>query len=412
MLLKEKFIQALRWSEKYTETDMLYIAKGSFWIFFGKIGIFVIAFAKMIAFGRYADQEVYGIYAFILSMATILVTFSLPGINTSLIKAIVRNKEGTLKLATKERLKFSLLGSFVSLIVSGWYFYNENYPLAIAFLVVALLLPSQSVFSIFSSFWMGRKNFEKNSKYELLSAFLVALITIPVIIITNNPIVIIVALFGSQSIFNGILLLKTLKQRKNDEILQETISFGKNLTVMGAITVVVNQIDKIILWKFFGPIQLAIYSFAQTPINQIYGMLPIGTLALPRIGEKGVKEIKEGILKKFRKLLIASIFLCIITILIAPYFYKIIFPQYINSAPYFQVFALAILFAPFALLESSLVAETKKRELYIISTISPLLKVLLFLILIPFWQIWGIIIAILLARLIESILTLHFFSKI
>ncbi len=412
MLLKEKFVQFLRWSEKYTETDMLYIAKGSFWIVFGRIGILIIAVAKMIAFGRYADQEVYGTYTFILSMATILGIFSLGGINTSLIKAISQKKDGTLLLAIKEKLKFSLFGSFASLVASGWYLYNQNYPLAIAFLIVALFLPTQNVFSVFSSFWIGRQNFSKNSKYELLSAFLVASVTIPVIVLTNDPVLMVVALFGSQSLFNGILLSKTLKQKENNEVMPEAISFGKNLTAMGAIALFASQVDKIILWKFFGPIPLAIYSFAQIPIQYIQGVIPIGTLAFPKIGERDFKKIKEGLVKKFKKLFLLFFPLTISVIIIAPYAYKIVLPQYIDSVPYFQAFSLLLLFSPFAILSTSLLSEMKKKELYTIQIVMPFSKIVFFLILIPFFGIWGIIISIILSELIGNILAFHFFRKI
>ncbi len=412
MKIKNKFIKFLRWSEKYLETDMVYAVKGSFWIIFGKIGIFIISFIKMIAFGRYATPEVYGTYAFIISMAGILSIFSLPGIDTALVRAISLRKDGTLKLAVNERLKFSLLGSLASLIVAGWYFYNQNYLLGPAFLVVGLLLPAQNVFSIFINFWMGRKDFEKSSKYELLSAFLVALVVLPVIILTNSPIIIIVALFGSQAIFNYLLLLNTLKKKENEDVDKEAITFGKNLTVMGAIAMIAGQIDKVILWKFFGPVSLAMYSFAQMPIEKIQGAIPIASLALPKMGEKSIKEMKGGVMKKFKKLFFIFVPLTIAVILIAPIFYKIVLPQYIESIPYFQGFALLLLLSPFALLSTSFLSEMKKKELYIIQTISPLTKILLFLILIPFFGIWGVVTAILLSSFLGSMLSFYFFRKL
>jgi O-antigen/teichoic acid export membrane protein len=412
MKIQEKIVKFLRWSEKYIETDMVYAVKGSFWIIFGKIGIFAISFAKMIAFGRYAGQEVYGTYTFILSMAVMFEIFSLPGVNTSLVKAIAQKKEGTLSLAIKEKLKFSLFASLLSLITAGWYFYSQNNVLAIAFLGVAILIPFQSVFSIFFYFWTGRKNFQKANKYALASAFLVALIVIPVITITNNPALIIIVLFASQSFFNGIFLVKTLRQKKNKEIMPESISFGKNLTTINGIVSFTNQIDKIILWKFFGAIPLAIYSFAEFPIMKIQEMIPITYLALPKIGEKKTKEIKQGILKKFKKLFFLFIPLTALLIIIAPYFYKLILPQYIESVPYFQVFALLLIFSPFLLLNASLVSEMKKKELYVIQTITPFSRIILFLILIPFFQVWGVIYSILISKAINGIIVLHFFKKI
>lgn len=410
--MTNRFISLLRWSEKYTETDMLYVVKGSFWILFGKIGIFIIAFIKIIIFGRFLTQESYGIYTFIISMAAILAVFSLPGINVSLIKAIAQKKEGTLIVAIKEKLKFSLLGSLASFLISFWYLYNQNYFLFIAFVAVGLLLPTQNTFAIFSSFWNGRKNFARSSKYDLLSTFLVALITVPVIIVTNNPVLIVVALFAAQSIFNGALLIKTIKYKENKEVLPESIVFGKNLTIMNAISLFSGQLDKIIIWKFFGPINLAIYSFAQMPIQKIQDLIPVQHLALPKIGEKKIGEIKDGITRKFKKLFFIFIPLTLLIIFLAPFFYRIILPQYTESVIYFQVLSILFLFTPFLLFDISLISEMKKKDLYIIQTLVPSLKIVLFLITVPFLGIWGIIVSIIISQIIQGILSFYFFKKI
>jgi O-antigen/teichoic acid export membrane protein len=412
MMIKEKFIDFIRWSEKYVETDMLYAVKGSFWIVFGRVGIFLVSFLKMFVFGKYVDQEVYGMYAFFLSMAAILAIFTLPGINTSLVKAISQKKDGTLDLAVKEKLKFSFIGSVISLFVSVWYVYNTNHTFAVVFLVIAIFLPFYNSFSVFTAFWNGRKDFGKSNKYELLSVILIGVVTIPVIIFTNNILLIIIALFGSQSLFNGMMLLKARREKKNEEVLEGTIGFGKNLTAISAISFFVEQVDKVILWKFFGPAPLAIYSFAQLPIQKIESAIPISTLALPKMGERDFKEIKEGVMKKFKKLFLIFIPITFLVALSAPFLYKMIFPQYLESVPYFQTFSLLLLFAPFTLLGTSLVSEMKKKELYIIQTAAPLFKIILFLALIPFFQIWGVVLAIVISRLFNEILTFYFFRKL
>ncbi len=410
--MKEKVIQFLRWTEKYTETDMLYAVKGGFWIMFGKIGIFLIAFLKMLAFGRWLDQEIYGIYSFIISMVAILTISSLPGIETSLVKAIAKKKEGTLDLAVKERIKYSLLGSFASLVAASWYFYNQNVNLGVAFIILAIFLPFQSSFKTFSSFWIGRKDFEKQSKYSLASGALVASVMIPVIIFSNNPIIIVLAFLISHSIFEGIFYFKTSRQKTNNDVFKEAIIFGKSLTIIGAINQFAANVDKIILWKFFGPVQLAIYSFAQVPIQQIRGAIPITYLALPKIGENGAGNMKEGIIKKFKKLFFLSIPLAGAGALIAPLFYRIVLPQYVDSIPYFQAFCFLIALSPFALLGATLIAEMKKREIYIMQTTAPILKMILFFALIPFWGIWGVVAAIVIAETFSGLLSLRFFLKV
>ncbi len=410
--MKSWIVDLLRKTEKYTETDMTYAVKGSFWIILANLGIFAISFAKMIAFGRYASPDVYGTYNFIISMAGILSIFALSGMSTSLVKAIAQNKDGTLALAVKEKIKFGLIGSLFSFGASCWYLYNGNTTLWLGFLAVAIFLPFYNAFALYSSFWFGKKNFEKKGKYEFAVVAITAVLVITTIILTQNPAYMIVVLFGSSTILYGFFFLRTLRQKSNDDVLPEAIGFGKHLTVMSAIGTVVAHIDKIILWKLFGPVQLATYAFAQMPVQYIQGIIPIGSLALPKMGEKSVGSMKVGIMKKFKKLFIITIPVTIVVILLAPYLYSLFIPQYMDSVPYFQLFALLILLSPFTLIGTAITAEMRSRDLYIINTATPVLKIVLFLVLIPLFGVWGLVWAVVLTELFSGFLSLYFFNKI
>jgi len=123
---KQKVIDSLRWSQKYTETDMLYLAKGGFWWTAGRAGLFLISFLTMIAFAHWLPKEGYGTYQFVLAGLGFFTIFTLSGIDISLIKSTAQGKEGTLSLAVKEKIKFGTIGSLLSLILAGWYLYRET----------------------------------------------------------------------------------------------------------------------------------------------------------------------------------------------------------------------------------------------------------------------------------------------
>ncbi|MEX1013564.1 MAG: oligosaccharide flippase family protein, partial [Candidatus Paceibacterota bacterium] len=257
--MKNKIKKILRWSQKYTKTDMFYATKGGFWLVLNKVGLLIVSFITMFAFGNWLDQGSFGVYQYILSGTVMAGIFSLLGINTSLIKSITKSKEGTLWIATKERFRWSILGSLGLLIASGWYFINGNILLGGGFLIAGILMPGEKVLTLFLSFWNGRKDFKKYMQYSLGYAFLSLLILIPAIYLTNNVLMIIFAYFISHIIFAGLFFLKTLKQVKNDEVDETVIPFGKNLTVMNVVETIASHIDKVIVWQFLGPIQVAIY---------------------------------------------------------------------------------------------------------------------------------------------------------
>ncbi len=391
---------------------MVYLTKGGFWWIFGRVCLSLISLATMTAFAHWLPKETFGAYRYILSMIAILSIFALPGMDTALIRAVSRGYERMIFLCAKTKFKWALIGTGVCFFISAWYLFHQNFTLGISFLITAFFLPLITTFNLFLPFWQGKKRFDIQAKYLILLNFSAALVLIPVIFLTDNLILIILAYFASRTFLGTILFKLTIKKAENRAEEKETISFGKHLTLMNTAGLFAGQIDKIIIWQFLGPIPVAIYSFAQMPILRIHELIPIGPLALSKLSEKNIKEIKKGLLKKFSKLFLFSIPFALFCVLFAPYLYKILFPAYLESIPYFQVLALTLILAPFGLLGTSLVTEMRKKELYILSFITPALQIILFLALIPFYGIWGIIAASLIVEVFNAGLVFYFFKKI
>ena len=410
--MKNKIINFLRWSQNHTKTDMVYVVSGSFWWILGKIGILFIGFVAMVAFANWLPKKSYGTYQFVIAGLVLLSIFTLAELNTALVKSIAQKKEGTLQLAVRKKMKWGLVGSFLSLGLAAWYFLQENDLLATAFLLGALFIPFKETFRIFIHFWLGRKKFDLQAKYDLISTTLNAALLIPTIYLTNNVLIIIAVFLASHTFFNWLFYRRTLKQIINNEEDKSAISFGKNLTLINALQTAAEYIDKIIIWKFLGAIPVAIYSFAQLPIQKVRDMLPIVPLALPKLGENKIDENrKNGVISKFLRLFGFTIPAAVILALVAPLLYRLFFPQYLESAMYFQALSGIIAISPFLLLTAALTAETKKKALYVTNTGAPFLKIILFFVLIPHFGIWGIVAAILIAELLRDLLALYFFLR-
>lgn len=412
MNFKKKIYDFLKWSEKYTGTDMIYIAHGGFWWIFGKILTFFISLAIMVAFARFSPKEVYGAYQYILSIAGILAIFSLPGLDIALIRSVAQGKEKVIIPCLKEKIKLGWLGSLIAFSISLWYFLRQTPLLGFSFLIVAIFLPFINAFLLYFYFWHGKKRFDIQNKYFIFHNLLAALILITVILFTKNLILIILSYFFAFTLAEGIFLKLTLKKISDGQDAKETISFGKHLTLMESAIIFSEQIDKVILWQFLGPVAVAVWSFAQRPVSRFQEIIPISPLALPKLSQLSIKEIKDRIFKKFLKLFWFSLPFTLFYILICPLFFKIFFPTYLGAVPYSQGFALILLLAPFSLFQTAFLAEMRKKELYILSFATPILKTILFLILIPFYGIWGIVFAFLISQIANSILVFYFFRKI
>ncbi|MCK5633035.1 oligosaccharide flippase family protein, partial [bacterium] len=299
--MKQKINKIIDKAEKFFKTDLRYLLKNGFWQTIGQIIAMIASLITMRAFAYWIPKETFGAYQYVLSIISILAIFTLPGMQNALMRAIAKGKEGTLKDCMKEKAKWSLIGIFGCLVISAWYFIHHNTVLGKSFLVASLLFPISRISNIAFSFWQGRKDFQAHSKYFIIINFLEALFFIPVLFLTNNLTLIILTYFLSRAFFRFLFLKKTLQKIKNNEEDKEAITLGKHLTFMQIIGLITSQLDKIIIWQFLGPVQVAIYSFAQIPVTKINAIINPAALLLPKLSQKNIEKIKKELFNKFLK---------------------------------------------------------------------------------------------------------------
>lgn len=410
--LKRKLIRFLRWSENYTQTDMVYLAKGGFWQILCKVVTFLIGFATLSALSRWLSKETFGAYQYVLSIISILGLATLPAMGAALTRAVARGKEGMLAEVAKEKGKWSALGILVCLGCGFWYLGQGNPTLGFSFLMASFFFPFPRIFNMYTPFWQGRKRFDKDAKYTMGINFFEAVLFIPAIYFFNSLLLILVAYFVSRSIFRGLAFYFTYRNVAHCKKDRVTLSYGKHLTAMQAINVFANHLDKIIIWQFLGPVQVAIYAFAKLPVTKLKSAVPVSTLSLPKLSAKKVKHIKPQLLGKFYKLFGLGAAMFVGFYFVAPYVYKIAFPHYLDSVAYARGLSVLFVLIPFVLLDTALVSEIKKRELYIVRIVAPGVKIVLFACLIPFYGVWGIVIAIVASEAVKGGLEYYYFVKI
>jgi O-antigen/teichoic acid export membrane protein len=150
--LHHRIYKVLRYSEKYTQTDMVYLAKGSFWLTLGQVAGSFAAFILAIAFANFLSPETYGDYKYVISIVSILAIFTLPNMSIAFIRSVSRGQEGNIEDIIKKKIQWGLIASFFALIFALYYFLkNDNY-LAITFVIASLFLPIFNTFKIFNIF--------------------------------------------------------------------------------------------------------------------------------------------------------------------------------------------------------------------------------------------------------------------
>lgn len=404
----------LKSSQKFTGTDNIYLATQGSYLTIGNIISTVASFLLAMTFARLLPKETYGEYRYVLSIITVIGICALPGMENAIIQAVAKKFEGCFKKILKIRFKWGLLGSLVSLSVAIYFFTIQNYSLTVSFLIAAIFFPFMEATGSYLSYLVGKKLFGIQVKYNTISQIIAAVSIIITLFFTKSLIVLILVYFLSNTLLRIYFLLRTIKKNPpNNKSNSKIISFGKHITLITAANTIAGQIDKILLFNFLGPGQVAIYSFAELPIRQINSFLRnIRLLALPKLAARERKEIKKTLLKKISRAVLLIIPIIILYILVAPFLYKIFFPQYMDSVFYSQLFAISLIGFPITIIALSFEAKMMKKQLYQFSILSPVLRIILIVVFIPVLGVLGVIIAQLLTRVFEIFWGLFLFKKI
>ncbi|MFQ6049525.1 MAG: lipopolysaccharide biosynthesis protein [Candidatus Paceibacterales bacterium] len=420
--IKQKIYNFLRWSQRYTGTDNIYLVTGGFWLTLGRIVSLGISFLLAIAYANFLDPLTFGNYKYILSLATILLVFSLPGMGLSLIQAVARGFEGGFYRILKLKIKYGILGSLVALSLAAYYFLKGNSFLPIPLLILGLLFPFFHAFRIYSQLLTGRKLFNVRFRYITSDKFISSLILILGLILlnkigasTNFSLIFLITIYFLVPTIIALvfyyLIRKRFKPNKKED--PQTITYGKRLSFLGIIQAVSQRLDQILVFHYLGAAQVAIYAFTIFPVDEIRGFFDvISDLAFPKFSQQTKEELKKTFFRKVFRLLILGFIIMLIYILLAPFFYKILFPKYSESILYSQLFAISFLVAggslPVAALDSQM--ATKKR--YILTLFAKITMIGLMFVLVLFYGILGIIIGRMIAMFLSFLLSLWLVKKL
>lgn len=393
--IKNKTYNLLRWSEKYAKTDMVYLAKSTFWINSNTTVVSIFSFLLYMAFSKFLPKENYGFYQFILSIGSIIGAFTLTGMNTAITQAVARGFEGTFKKSIIIQLKYSIVPFLISLGVSLYYILNNNWEIAFGVLIVGILIPIINTFNTCAAFLNGRKDFKSNFFLSQILNFTYYPILIFSLLITKNPLILVFLnlilnlLAGAISYF---IIIKTHKPNNQED--PETVSYGKHLSLANFIGTAIMQLDNILVFHYFGAIELAIYAFATNIADRFSGLFKsIQIAAFPKIAVRDKDDLKNNLIIKSIKLFLLNIVFILIYIILAPYIYKIFFPEYVSSIFYSQLYAVMLaLSAIYTLPLITISAKKEKKEYYIYSIISPLFSIISMIIMIKYFGIFGLII--------------------
>ncbi|HWP61358.1 MAG TPA: oligosaccharide flippase family protein [Candidatus Paceibacterota bacterium] len=407
-----RFHRALRWSEQYTKTDMVYLAHGGFWLTLELAVAIIFSFTLAVVFGHWASKDLYGNYKYVLSLTSLLAAVSLSGIATALTQSTARGHEGALAQGFQLNIRWSIPMSILALGVGVFYFLQNNLFVAVSMLIVALLWPLLSSFSLFDNFLIGRREFSKSAIYSMVSNLFSTLVLVAVLFIGGRAIMLVLAYFVVNTATAAFFYFRAQARARNHETDPDMFRYGFHLSVMSTIGAIANQIDSIAVFAILGPIDLAIYAYAIAIPEQMKNVLKnIVPLSMPKFGQRTLAEIKENI---YARMLYLT---CIVGVgaglyaLAAPWLFAVLFPVYLSSVPFSQLYVISLLFmVPGPLAVSALQAHKKTRALYIATNTGPIVLLLTLPGLTYVWGIEGAVASQILYRIVNMSVSLWQFA--
>ncbi|MBP6942650.1 MAG: oligosaccharide flippase family protein [Candidatus Buchananbacteria bacterium] len=388
-----KIHQLLRWSERYTKTDMVYLFKGGSWLLSGNALLIIIAFALSVAYANWLSPETYGTYRYILSVASLLALTSLPGMKSAVSRAIALEQVSTLRQGFKARVRWSLLGTAMGLAIAGYYAYQDNFVLSIGIALVSLLFPLAEALDLYQSFFLGKKLFHRQAIANATTAIFQAVVICAILLIQpNNVWYLLIGFFGSEIIIHGFWWWRIKALTASNASNAETIAYGKHLTVITTLNSALLYIDRLLVFQFIGAAQLASFVVATAPTEQLRGLVRnIQTMAMPKFTQQTAID-RQSLWYKILLFGLAIAGGTAIYILLAPMLFTFLFPQYLSGIGYSRLFALSLpAISVSGFVASILEARAHRRALYHYNVISNVISIILLIPGLFFFGIFGLI---------------------
>lgn len=407
-ILKSRLISLLRWSERYTKIDMVYLFKGGTLLTGSDAVLSIVSLGVSMLIAAFVPKETFGIYRYVIAVAAVAAALSLSGMNNAVTRAVALGREGSFARSLPLQARFALLQAMALASVAGYYFFMGNASYGIALTVVAILAPASGVLNTYTAYLAGKKDFGRLAWWKAQGGILQAAALTAAIFTTPTVLGLVIAYFLTSLAANALFTWRIFRKLKpNREYEPSDMTYGKHLSVMNAANVIATQFDALLIYHLLGPVSLAIYSFAiliPDRLRSFTSFLP--NVALPKLAARSARDLRASM---GRRLLIATTGTATVAAVYAvasPLFFSIFFPQYLESVPYTQFASLFILAVVPVYLETILTAQGSYKKLYIVSLATPFVKIMLSITAIVLFGIAGAIGARIVAGLFSGALSL------
>ncbi|MBI5405849.1 oligosaccharide flippase family protein [Candidatus Kaiserbacteria bacterium] len=406
--LTSRLITFLRWSQKYTKTDMVYLASRSGLGVIAQVTISLATLAFAVVVGHYLPKETYGEYKYVLSIIAILSLFSLNSIGGAVFQSTAKGYTGALHQGFWANIRWSFFVFSGALALALYYFWFHNPVLAAEILIGGSLSPLLASASLYSPFLDGKKDFTRQMLYSIIDNIFTTGVMVVAVLLTTSPLLLVCAYFISNTLGAFYFYRRTKILYASDEKKQDTgmLTFSKHLSALGVLGGIVDAVDQILIFHFAGAAQLAVFAFAtalpdqfKTPTKTLSTMISSG------FARRTKNEIHHGMTNKFWWYFVFAVCVVVAYLIAAPYIFRLFFPAYMDSVFYSQVYMLGFLAITFDPIQSYFGIHKMVKEFYIGGIFSILCQAITMIVGVLWWGILGLVVAQVFTRIASALLT-------
>ncbi len=394
--------RSLAFLEKRLKFDIRYIFKSGTWLILAHlIGIVAILLTSY-AFANLLSPETYGQYKYIISIGSLLTALSLTSASTTISQAAARNITGFFSFIKRRSFYYGLPIFTLSMAGAVYYYLHDNTSLALGLLIIGILQPFLNNSSLIFSYLLGKQQFKRNTLVQILNTVFVTSTIIISVLYTKNVAVLLVVYFLANIISGYVIEYFYAPRNEVITDLKAATSlfrYTKHSSVQNIVSIVSNQLDKILIFQNLGAAELAIYTFATALPDQYKGITKnIEAMLLPRFSQQTNRSLKAGLLNK-SIIYFFFLLLCLIAyIFISPYIFKVLYPQYEASVFLSQIYVIGIVFGISGIPLTALKTQMSNKKLYHFNILTSAVQIASLIILLPLYGLMGAAIARILYR--------------
>ncbi len=369
----------------------------------------IINFISFFFIINYVQKDIVGNYQFVLSVIALVSVTSLPGMRNALMQSVARGHGGFFKVATRYAFLGSLIGSFILILIAGYYYFQNNIFMAIAFSISSLFMPFSKGLFMWKASYSGQERFKQLSLIDASASLISsALLMISVMFYTNSHVILLSITVLIPSLQNLILWKLEANRYKYAPTSEEGMSeYGLKTSAYQIFPLTAREIDKLSVYSFMSSADLAAYNVAMKIPEAIKSVIQnLGDVIMPKFARTNKITTK---MHKSMGGISALLFIAITFFAFAvfPIIFDTLVPdEYNDSLHYSQALLCTVAIGNYAILRSKYIKSQKDLESFKkLSFMSSAVKIVLSPLFIFFMGVWGAIAAILIQRVVLIVLT-------